>query len=61
MKQQRLIAVFIFSCLLLNYPLLVIFNQPGLVSWMPALILYLFGVWALLIGVLIVIAQKMKD
>lgn len=47
---QRLLAVFVLGCLLLNAPLLSVFDQPVSVLGMPLLYLYVFGVWAALIA-----------
>ncbi|MGQ5490320.1 hypothetical protein ACUH78_15850 [Thauera sp. ZXT1-4] len=42
---QRLMAVFIAGLLLLNYPILSLFDRPLSVFGLPLLHLYLFGVW----------------
>jgi hypothetical protein len=47
---QRLAALFIAGWLLFNYPLLALFGRLGTVAGIPALYLYLFSVWAALIG-----------
>lgn len=47
---QRLILIFVIGCLLLNYPLLSIFNRSQLVGGVPILFLYVFAAWLLLIG-----------
>ncbi|MGA1599080.1 MAG: hypothetical protein ACO4AU_08515 [bacterium] len=49
MRFQRLIGLFLTGAFLLNYPILSIFSQDLQPSIAP--ILYLFGVWAGLIGV----------
>lgn len=46
---QRLIALFIAGLVLLNFPLLAIFAQPLRAGGMPALALYLFAIWLLLV------------
>ena len=46
---QRLIAVFLLGCLLLNYPLLSIFNIDYRVLGIPLLYVYVFFSWGLLI------------
>ena len=51
-KGQRLIATFLFGCLLFNYPLLALFNVPASVFGLPVLYLYLFVAWALVIALL---------
>lgn len=42
---QRLVAVFIAGLLLLNYPLLSLFDRPERLFGIPLLHLYLFVVW----------------
>lgn len=50
---QRLVAVFIAGFMLLNYPLLSLFDRPERLFGIPLLHLYLFVVWA---GLVIAIA-----
>lgn len=47
---QRLMAVFIAGLLLLNYPILSLFDRPATLFGLPLLHLYLFVVWLALIG-----------
>lgn len=47
---DRLVALFVLGCLVLTYPLLALFNRSGTVFGVPLLYVYLFGVWAVLIG-----------
>lgn len=42
---QRLVAVFVAGLLLLNYPLLSLFDRPLWLFGIPLLHLYLFAVW----------------
>ena len=42
---QRLVAVFIAGVLLLNFPLLSLFDRPLRIFGVPLLHLYLFVVW----------------
>jgi hypothetical protein len=49
-RPQQLIALFCLGVVLLSYPLLAIFNHSLLEAGIPLLVLYLFGVWAALIG-----------
>jgi hypothetical protein len=46
----RLIALFLLGIVLLNYPLLSLFDLPRLVCGVPLLYGYIFMVWALLIA-----------
>lgn len=50
---QRLVAVFIAGLLLLNYPLLSLFDRPLSVFGLPLLHVYLFGMW---LGLVVVVA-----
>ncbi len=54
---ERLVALFLLGVLLLNPPLLTIFDEPVLVAGVPALYLYLFAAWALLIVLLALVAE----
>jgi predicted permease len=58
---QRLVAVFLLGCVLFNYPLLSLFNTPGEILNIPLLYIYIFGAWALLIGVMAYVIEKRKD
>ena len=49
---HRLLAVFGLGALLLNAPLLGIFDQPTLVMGIPLLYAYVFGVWIALIALI---------
>jgi uncharacterized membrane protein (DUF4010 family) len=48
---------FLFGALLV-WPLLTIANRPTLVAGIPALVLYLFIVWAAIVGVLAWIGSR---
>lgn len=53
MKAKELLATcFALFTALLLWPLLSIPNRPVLVAGIPALVLYLFVVWAMLVAVL---------
>ncbi|ENO89621.1 hypothetical protein [Thauera linaloolentis] len=47
---QRLVAVFIAGVLLLNFPLLSLFDRPLSLFGLPLLHVYLFAVWGGLIA-----------
>lgn len=51
-QSQRLVALAGLGALLLTYPLLALFNGGGTVLGMPLLYAYLFGAWAVVIGLL---------
>jgi hypothetical protein len=60
-KGQRLVALFLLGVLLLNYPLLNLFSGPSHVLGIPVLYAYVFAVWALLIGLMALVVEKLKD
>jgi hypothetical protein len=60
-KGQRLAALFLLGSLLFNYPLLSLFAWPGQVSGIPVLYVYVFVVWALLIGLMALVVEKRND
>lgn len=55
---QRLVAVFIAGALLLNFPLLSLFDRPLRIFGVPLLHLYLFVVWGGLIVAVGWIAER---
>jgi hypothetical protein len=57
-KNQRLIALFILGCLLFNFPLLSIFNEPRTVLGIPLLYVYVFVAWLALIGLTIIVIER---
>jgi len=58
--RELLGACFILFGALLVWPLLSIPNRPALVAGVPALVLYLFAVWAAIVGVLIWVAYRFR-
>ena len=60
-KGQRLVALFLLGVLLFNYPLLDLFAGPGQVWGIPVLYVYVFAVWALLIGLTALVVEKRSD
>lgn len=53
---EFLAACFFFFGALLLWPLLTIANRPALIAGVPALVFYLFAVWAAIVAVLIAVA-----
>ncbi|WP_232539820.1 hypothetical protein [Azohydromonas aeria] len=49
---QRLLGLFALALLLLNFPLLALWDRDALVLGLPLFPLALFGLWALLIALL---------
>ena len=53
MRTRELLATcFVLFGALLVWPLLSVPNRPGLVAGVPALVLHLFAVWALIVAIL---------
>ena len=59
-KGQRLIALFIFGCLLFNYPVLSLFNVAAQVAGVPVLYAYIFAAWALLVVLMAVVVEARR-
>ena len=57
-KIQRLVVLFVLGNLLFNYPLLALFNRALSLGSVPLLYVYLYGAWALLIGLLALVIHK---
>ena len=57
-QAQRLAALFILGCLLFSYPLIALFNVGGTIAGIPTLYAYLFGAWAGLIALMILIVER---
>ena len=59
MRSNELLAVvFALGVALLVWPLLTIANRPVLVAGIPALVLYLFTIWAGIVLVLVWAARR---
>lgn len=61
MTSAKLTLLFILGVLLLNFPVLAIFNRATTLAGVPVLYLYLFGVWVALIGAVFVLARAHWD
>jgi hypothetical protein len=48
--RERLVGVALAGAVALNFPLLYLFGGPGKFFGIPVLYLYVFGIWAALIG-----------
>ncbi len=57
LRNQRLLALFAAGWLLLNFPLLTLWDRGGSVAGLPLLPAALFAGWALLIGLAAWIAE----
>lgn len=57
----KLVLLFVVSALLLNFPVLDIFNRGRTLGGVPSLYLYLFGVWIVGIAAVFLLARKPWD
>jgi len=55
---QRLVAVFLLGCLLLNFPLLYLFSAAVFVEGVPMLFVYVFIAWAVIIALLALVVER---
>jgi hypothetical protein len=60
-KGQRLAALFLLGFLLFNYPLLTLFVGPPRAWGIPLLYVYVFAVWAGLIGLMVLVVERRDD
>jgi hypothetical protein len=58
LKGQRLVALFLLGCLLLNYPLFSLSAGAAHVLGIPLLYVYVFFVWGLLIALMAVVVER---
>lgn len=58
---DKLALVLVVGALLLNFPVLAIFNRAATVLGVPVLYLYLFGVWAAGIAAVFLLARRRWD
>ena len=56
-RTQRFVALFIFGCLLFNYPVLSLFNVAADAFGIPLLYAYIFIAWGFLIALLALTAE----
>lgn len=57
---DRLIALFLLGALAISPPLLAIFRVDAFIADVPLLFFYLFGAWALLVGLLALIIEARR-
>jgi len=61
LKGQRLVALFLLGCLLLNYPLISLFAGAVEIAGIPLLYAYVFFVWAFLIALMAVVVERRSE
>jgi hypothetical protein len=57
-KTRRLAGVFLLGWVLLNYPILSLFNLPTLLGGIPLLYAFVFAVWILIVGLVALITRS---
>ncbi len=55
---QRLVALFLLGWVLVNYPILSVFDVPRACFGIPVIYLYVFGVWAAVIALMAWIIER---
>ncbi len=58
---QRLAAIFLMGCIVLNYPVLSLFAGPATIGGVPVPCAFLFGAWAFLIGLMALVIERPRD
>jgi hypothetical protein len=58
---QRLVALFLLGCLLLNYPLISLFAGPAEIAGIPLLYAYVFFAWAVLIALMALVVERFRE
>jgi hypothetical protein len=61
LKGQRLAALFLLGCLLLNYPLVSLFAGATRVLGVPLLYVYVFVAWVALIALMALVIERGSD
>ena len=56
----RLVLLFVLGVLLINFPVLAIFNRAATLGGLPVLYLYLFGVWVAGIAAVYLLIGKLR-
>jgi hypothetical protein len=58
---QRLVAIFLMGCVLLNYPILSLFARPVEVAGVPLLFAYVFAAWVVLIALMALVIERPRE
>ena len=61
LKGQRLAALFLLGCLLLNYPIFSLFAGAAQLFGVPLLYVYIFFAWALVIALMAIVVERSTD
>jgi hypothetical protein len=57
-KGQRFVALCMLGMVLFNFPMLALFNVGGTLLGVPVLYAYIFIAWAVLIGLMALVANR---
>jgi len=57
---ELVVACFLLFGACLVWPLLAIANRPVFILGVPALVMYLFAIWASMVAVLFVLARRLR-
>ena len=60
-KSKRLVALFLFGFVLLNYPILSLLNLNITVFGLPLVYIYIFGIWGILIFLSALVISRSKE
>jgi len=60
-KYKRLVALFLFGLVLLNYPILSLLNIDIMIFGLPLLYVYIFCIWGLLIFLSALVTNRSKE
>ena len=60
-KNKRLVALFLFGLVLLNYPILSLLNINITVFGLPLVYIYIFGIWSFLIFLSALVMSRPKE
>ena len=61
LNRQRLVALFLFGCMLFNYPVLAVLNTGDNWFGVPTLYAWLMGAWLAFIALLAWVAEGRGD
>ena len=59
--RERLMALFIAGVVVINYPLLHLFDTHKIVLGIPLLYLYLFGCWGAIIALIVLVTERKRN
>jgi hypothetical protein len=58
---EKLVLFFVLGAVLINFPVLAIFDRATMIGGVPLLYLYVFGVWVIGIVAVLLLARKPWD